>query len=102
MGDSIERLQLTVGDATYPLAPLETVKDIEMQILGATRAGGGFLRVTTDGGQRLSIFVTSTMSILIASNTVVLDGGEADGDASTRQAQLPDVFGEGDAPYDYI
>ncbi|WP_076672849.1 MULTISPECIES: hypothetical protein [unclassified Microbacterium] len=102
MGESIERVQLTVGDATYPLAPLEAVKEIEAQVLGATRAGGGFLRVTTDGGQRLSIFVTPTTSIVIASNTVMLEGAEADGDASTRHAQPPDMFGEGDTPYDYI
>lgn len=102
MGDSIERVQLTVGDATYPLSPLEAAEEIEAQIVGATRAGGGFLRVTTDGGQRLSIFVTSTTSIVIASDTVVLDGLEADGGASVRRAQPPDVFGEGDNPYDYI
>ncbi|MEV7757898.1 hypothetical protein AB0O16_07260 [Microbacterium sp. NPDC089180] len=102
MSDSIERVQLTVGQTTFPLAPLEAVKEIEAQVLGATRAGGGFLRVTTDGGQRLSIFVASTTSIVITSNTVALDSAAADGDASVRQSQPPDVFGECDDPYDYL
>ncbi|MXS75466.1 hypothetical protein AB0870_18360 (plasmid) [Microbacterium proteolyticum] len=103
MTQSIERVQLTVNGATHALAPLESVGDIEAQVLGATRAGGGFITVTLDGGERLSIFVSAAASsITIASSTVRLDSGLADGGGGGWRNHSGQVFDDEESPYDII
>lgn len=102
MSNSIERTQLTVDGSTYALGPLESIDDLRSQVLRAARAGGGFLNVTVDGGQRLSFFVTGTTSIVIAVTTVRLNAHTADGGSPSYVAETAQDYGDGDVPYDII
>lgn len=102
MGSSIERVGLTVNGATFALGPLEGLDDLREQILRAARAGGGFLNVTTDGGQRLSFFVTAATPIVISISTVPLDAHTADGDPGDWRTDAPPDYQDDDMPYDII
>ncbi len=102
MSNSIERTQLTVDGSTYALGPLESIDDLQSQVLRAARAGGGFLNVTVDGGQRLSFFVSSTTSVVIAVTTVRLNALTADGERTSYVAETVQDYGDGDVPFDVI
>lgn len=79
MPQSIERLHLTIDGVSHALAPTESVAGLKADVLAATRAGGGFLDVTVDGGQQLSILITARTSITIVAATVRMDTDDADG-----------------------
>lgn len=102
MSQSIERLHLTVDGVTHALSPLETVEALKDVVLAAAQAGGGFLDVTVDGGERLSIYITLTSSITIAAATVGMDTGNADGEAPTWSPASGGNLFDGDAPWDVI
>jgi hypothetical protein len=102
MSKSIERTQLTVDGSTYALGPLENLDDLRSQVLRAARAGGGFLNVTVDGGQRLSFFVSAATSIVIAVTTVPLTVHTADGERPAHVVETTQDYGDGDIPYDII
>lgn len=102
MGNSIERVAVTVDGTSFALGPLESLDDLREQTLRAARAAGGFLNVTADGGHRLSFFVTTTTSIVISVSTVPLIAQTADGDP---RVWLPDIatdYDEDDIPFDTI
>lgn len=73
MSHTIERLHISVEGVTHALAPLETVGNLKRDITEVIRAGGGFVDVSVDGGQRLSIFFTSTTPVTISAKTVRVD-----------------------------
>ncbi|KEP75415.1 hypothetical protein HR12_34310 [Microbacterium sp. SUBG005] len=102
MTGSIERVQITVDAVTYALSPLEGLDDIRAQILNAARARGGFLDVMADGGQRLSFFVTSTTSIVIAVSTVLIDETTACDERRSGASGMNHEHGEDDLPFDII
>ncbi|MEV7827335.1 hypothetical protein [Microbacterium enclense] len=102
MSNTIERTHLTLDGSTYALAPLEDADDVRSQILRAVRAGGGFVIVTSDGGQQLSFFVSATTSVLIAVETVQLKAGTADGGDQVSSFESSGDYGGGDIPFDVI
>lgn len=102
MPNSIERVHLTVDGSTFALGPLETLDDLRDQVLRAARAAGGFLNVTVDGGQRLSFFVTTTTSIVIAVATVPLSADTADGRGLQHTPGIDRDYNDGDIPFDVI
>lgn len=84
MSPTIERLSLTVSGVTYQLAPIERLEALKDAIRQAVRAGGDFVDVTVDSGERLSIFLTPTSVVALATETVRLDTGRADGETGER------------------
>ncbi|MDF2990821.1 MAG: hypothetical protein K0S37_1335 [Microbacterium sp.] len=102
MGNSIERVTLTVDGTSFALGPLESLDDLRDQTLRAARAAGGFLNITADGGQRLSFFVTGTTSIVISVSTVPLNAQTADGDSRDWRPGGPSYYEDDDAPFDII
>lgn len=102
MGNSIERIYITVDGATHALGPLEQLDDIKAQILAAAAQAGGFLDVCVDGGQRLSIFVTASSSISIAVATARLDAATADENPSNRNLGDEQDYEDGSIPFDII
>ncbi|MGN7969307.1 hypothetical protein [Microbacterium sp. 22296] len=102
MPNSIERIHLTVDGSTFALGPLEGLDDLRAQVLRAARAGGGFLNVTVDGGQRVSFFVTTTTSIVIAVATVPLSADTADGRRLRYTPEVDRDYSDGDIPFDVI
>ncbi|SDO59499.1 hypothetical protein SAMN04487848_1629 [Microbacterium sp. ru370.1] len=102
MTSSIERVQITVDATTYALSPLEGLDDIRAQIMNAVRAGGGFLNVTADGGQRLCFFVTASSSIVVAVSTVSIGQDTADGERRSRDACPILEHGDDELPFDII
>lgn len=102
MTSSIDRVQLTVDAATYALSPLEGLDDIRAQIMKAVRAGGGFLNVTVDGGQRLCFFVTAATSIVIAVSTVSIGQDAEDGERRSKDACPIHEHGDDELPFDII
>ncbi len=102
MGNSIERISVTVDGASFQLGPLESLDDLRKQVLRAARAAGGFLNVTANGGQRLSFFVTSATSIVVSVSTVPLDTATADGDPDSLRPRTVTEYEDDDIPYDII
>lgn len=103
MPQTIDRLHIAVAGSAYPLAPLESVEDLKSAIVQAVRAGGGFVEVALDDGRRLSVLVVPTTSVLIFSQTVPLDTGDAD---SYRYGTTGTPAGpfdyQDDSPFDLI
>ncbi len=100
MSQSIERLHLTIDGVSHALAPMENVAGLKADVLAATRAGGGFLDVTIDGGQRLSIFITGRTSITIVAATVRIDTGSADGQSRAQMNEPGDVHFDDESTWD--
>lgn len=100
MPQSIERLHLTIDGVSHALAPMESVAGLKADVLAATRAGGGFLDVTVDGGQRLSIFITARTSITIVAATVRMDTGNADGRSRAREEERGAVYLDDETSWD--
>lgn len=82
MSPTIERLRITIADMNYALAPVEHLEDVKAAITAAVHAGGGFVDLTLDNGQRLSVLVTACVLITIVVETLRLDSGTADGEES--------------------
>ncbi|MFN3950756.1 hypothetical protein [Microbacterium sp.] len=82
MSPSIERLSLSVAGVAYPLAPIERLETLKDAIRQAVRSGGDFVDVTVDSGERLSVFLTAASVVSLATVTVPLDTGRADGEES--------------------
>ncbi|WP_307450597.1 MULTISPECIES: hypothetical protein [Microbacterium] len=102
MSSSIERLMITVGEVTYALAPMEHVDELKAAIIAELRAGGGFVDITVDDGQRISVLITPTSVITITARTVHLEFERADGqDREGWNPGAPIVY-DGDTPYDII
>jgi len=102
MSQTIERIHLTVAGLTYALAPLESVGDLKRAVVEAVRAGGGFVDLTLDDGQRLSILVASASQIVISAQTVPLDSSHADGERYDQLHLAEPWDGEEDTPFDLI
>lgn len=100
MSQSIQRLHLIIDGATHALAPMENVDGLKANVLAAARAGGGFLDVTVDGGQRLSIYVTVNSSITIVAATVGMDTGSADGESPAPDRDRDDIYFDGETSWD--
>ncbi|MDU0328469.1 hypothetical protein RWH43_17050 [Microbacterium sp. KSW2-21] len=101
MSPTIERLHLTIAGITYALAPMENVEAIKTTIIHAVHAGGGFLNLTLDSGQFLSVLVTPTSVVTLAVESVRLTHGASDGDNGRWASGIPFEY-DGDAPYDFI
>lgn len=102
MPPTIERLQLTVEDVTYPLAPTERLEPLKAAIREAVRAGGDFVEVTLDDGRHLSIYLAGTFTVIVAVDTVHLDTRHADGPQDEFFQPAPGSVFDQDYPFDII
>lgn len=102
MPQSIERLHLTVDGMTHALSPLEDVDRLKADVLAAARAGGGFLDVSVDGGERLSIYITPASSITISAATLRIDTGNADGESPPWSSAPGTTCYDADTTWDVI
>ena len=99
MSSTIERVYLSVDGRSHPLAPLETVSDIKSQVLSAVRAQGGFVNVTGDAGQQISVLVTAVTSITVTALKLEVNDEAA---AQLQWTMSENLADEGDSPYDLI
>lgn len=101
MEQSIERVYLTVSGTTHALAPTEDPAEVKRSIVRAVRAGGDFVEVTVDGGQRLNFLIAAAIPVVITVESVTIATGVADRPA---EAWSPNggMTTEDDTPYDFI
>ncbi|MFS0794813.1 hypothetical protein [Microbacterium sp. 1P10AE] len=103
MQQSIERAHLTIGGVTHALAPTEDVRELKDGIVQAIRAGGDFVEVTIDTGQRLSFLIAAPVSVVISVETVPIAADTADRPTEPwRPGYDYDIAYDDDTPYDTI
>lgn len=96
MSNTIERVHISVNGVTYALSPLEQVGEIKATVLSALHEGGGFVDVTANGGERISILITAPIELTISAASFTLDSDDADKANDTLGPESGIIYGHDD------
>jgi len=102
MPHTIDRLHVVHGGVSYALAPTEHLDAVTTAARDAVRAGGDFVEVALDNGQRLSILVTPSSVLVITTETIRVDGGRGDDLDRVETDDIPSPTYDADNPWDII
>lgn len=86
----------TVDGVTHALSPLEDADRLKADVLAAARVRGGFLDVSVDGGECLSIYVSPASSITISAATIKINTGSTDGESPALSSDPDATYYDGD------